>query len=590
MLLTIKVREPNKLTSHDASMFISFPFDEYYLNIMRSQPERAWHPKEKEWEIPYDYLGNILDNIKPEDDYDIKISANIKPTLSKVKETIPTNYSFKTEPFKHQLEGIEYGLNHNKFLLGDEQGLGKTKQCIDIACIKKQNQNYKHCLIIACVNSLKYNWQEEIKIHSNETGYILGTRVNKKGRTIIGSNVDKYNDLCELENPNSPIHDNYFIITNIETLRYKAVVEQVVRNGKATRKINTFPIVDELQRLIKLGLINMIVADEVHRCKDSTSQQGKALLALNTETMIALTGTPLMNNPVDLYSPLRWLGFEQHSLYNYKNHYCILGGFGNHQIVGYKNLPELQTKLNTCMLRRLKSDVLDLPDKIYTNEYVEMSKSQTLVYVSVLDEIRANIDKIKLSPNPLTQLIRLRQVTGDPSIISTKSNDNPKLDRMLEIVEDLVENDKKCIVFSNWTSVLNKAYDLLNKHGYQPALYTGENLNQREAEKYRFKNNKDCKVICGTIGAMGTGLTLTEATYVIFLDEPWNRAIKDQCEDRCHRIGTKEPVNIITIMCKDTIDERINELVYKKGKMSDIIVDKSEDIIKNPKVLDFLLS
>jgi SNF2 family DNA or RNA helicase len=89
---------------------------------------------------------------------------------------------------------------------------------------------------------------------------------------------------------------------------------------------------------------------------------------------------------------------------------------------------------------------------------------------------------------------------------------------------------------------------------------------------------------------MGTGLTLTEADTVIFLDEPWNRAIKDQAEDRVHRIGTKSSPNIITIMCKNTIDEKIHDIVYRKGKMSDIIVDKEEDLFKNPSVLNYLLS
>ena len=101
---------------------------------------------------------------------------------------------------------------------------------------------------------------------------------------------------------------------------------------------------------------------------------------------------------------------------------------------------------------------------------------------------------------------------------------------------------------------------------YNPAIYTGQNKDVREQEKDRFMTDSDCKVLLGTTGAMGTGLTLTAANTVIFLDEPWNRAIKDQCEDRVHRIGTKESPNIITIMCKGTIDERINDLVYKKGK------------------------
>ena len=125
---------------------------------------------------------------------------------------------------------------------------------------------------------------------------------------------------------------------------------------------------------------------------------------------------------------------------------------------------------------------------------------------------------------------------------------------------------------------------------YNPALYTGQNKDNREEEKDRFMKDDSCKVLFGTIGAMGTGLTLTAATTVIFLDEPWNRALKDQCEDRVHRISTKESPNIITLICKGTIDERINNLVYRKGKLSDVVIDHEEDLMKNPKLINYLLS
>ena len=328
----------------------------------------------------------------------------------------------------------------------------------------------------------------------------------------------------------------------------------------------------------------------VHNCKDSTSLQGRALLSLNAPTVVALTGTPLMNKVIDLYTPLRFIGVEKHSLFAFKQHYCICGGFGGHQIVGYKNLPDIQLMLDSCMLRRLKSEVLDLPEKIYINDFVEMTPSQSQIYDWILDDIQQNIDKVKLSPNPLTALIRLRQATGNPQLLSSTAKGNPKFDRLVELVSEVVENNSKVIVFSNWTDVLEPAFELLKSNGFNPALYTGKNKDTREDEKYKFKNDPNCKVICGTIGAMGTGLTLTEATTVIFLDEPWNRAIKDQAEDRAHRIGTTEHLNVITLMCKNTIDEKIHNIVYRKGKISDIIVDKEEDLFKNPSVINYLLS
>lgn len=722
----------------NVSAFITFSYSLTYVNLMRAQPKRYWHSDIKAWEVPYENLSLVIDKLT-ENDYEIKIDKTVKDVINaKTNITIPETYKFKTTPYQHQIEGVLYGLNHNKFLLGDEQGCidgdmqiyynlngnspstngpvftlsklynlwkrltpsdilrvrsfngkvfklntvkkvinsgfkpvfklilsnglfinatedheilttnsgfvplkelkvdednivcyqtsskvvgkeyvgiketfdiimeepyrnfvvnnitvhncGKSKQMIDLACIKKQMYGYKHCLIIACVNGLKYNWKEEIGVHSNESGYILGTRINKKGKTYIGSNKERLEDLKNIDN----IKD-YFIITNIETLRYTDTQQQECRtknkNGtKRYKKVTTFPIVEELQKLMLNKEISMIVADEVHRCKDSTSLQGRALLSLKAESVIALTGTPLMNNAVDLYTPLKFIGAEDHSLFAFKNHYCVMGGFGGHQVVGYKNLPELQAVLDKCMLRRLKKDVLDLPEKIYFNDFVDMTTSQTKIYNSILEDLRQNIDKVKLSPNPLTMLIRLRQATGEPSMLSSEAKGNPKFDRMLELVEDIVAEGKKCIVYSNWTAVLNPAYELLVQKGYQPALYTGDNKDTREDDKLRFKTDKNCKVICGTIGAMGTGLTLTEATTVIFLDEPWSRAIKDQAEDRAHRIGTRENLNIITIMCKDTIDEKIHNIVYRKGKMSDIIVDKEEDLFKNPNVINYLLS
>ena len=587
-MINVSISEPVKLYG-EMSIFVSFPYNEQLVNLMRSCSERYWHSGDKCWELPISELERIVPYFGNE--------YSISSTLSYVEKShsidVPTNYEFKTKPFQHQLDAVSFGLAHDKFLLGDEQGLGKTKSSLDLACVKKLQRSYKHVLVIACVNSLKYNWFDEVGIHTNEKGYILGTRVNSKGRTVIGSTKERLADLRSI-GTGTGIDDCYFIITNIETLRYKETTEvecKTKKNGvKRKKKVTHFPIVEEIQRLIKDGEISMIIADEIHKCKDSTSQVGKALLSLSCESQLALTGTPLMNAPIDLYTPLNWLGIEKHSLYAFKKHYCVCGGFGGHQIVGYKNLPEIQSMLDKCMLRRLKEDVLDLPEKIYINDYVEMTTDQYKIYESVLENLRQNIDKIKLSPNPLTMLMRLRQVTGNPSMLSTKVSSNPKLDRLCEIADEVIQNGRKLIVFSNWTEILNPVFNKLKELGYNPALYTGENVNERESEKVRFRTDKSCKVICGTIGAMGTGLTLTEATTVVFLDEPWNRAIKDQCEDRAHRIGTSESVNIITLLCRDSIDEKINKLVYRKGKMSDIIVDKEEDLIKNPQVLSYLLS
>ena len=339
----------------------------------------------------------------------------------------------------------------------------------------------------------------------------------------------------------------------------------------------------------------------VHNCKNPTSQQGKAILKIHAQTQIAMTGTPLMNNPMDLYIILKWLGYENHSFYAFKNHYCVMGGYGNYQIVGYKNLDQLQEAVNDIMLRRLKKDVLDLPEKTYVDEYVEMSSKQKKIYDEVTAEIKENIDNIKMANNPLAELIRMRQATGYTGILSSTIRESAKLDRMEELVEEAVENGKKVVIFSNWTQMTDEVYARLHKH-YNVAQLTGDtkdNERQLIVEAFQTPNNAsmhnrvnvygNINVLVGTIGAMGTGLTLSAGTVEIFMDEPWNKANKVQAEDRCHRVGTSENVTIYTLMCKDTIDERIHEIVEKKGAMSDAIIDNSVNMSKAD-MLDFLLS
>lgn len=449
-------------------------------------------------------------------------------------------------------------------------------QVINLACIKKQQKGYKHCLIICGVNGLKWNWKSEIEKHSNEKGYILGTRIDKNGKEKIGTMNDRCLDLCDLVDNKediryyTSINQSYFIITNIETLRNETIIK-------------------ELKELCDKKIINMIALDEGHKCKDPTSQQGKALLKLNAETMISMTGTPLMNNPLDLYIHIKWLGYESHNYYAFKQHYCVFGGFGGYQIVGYKHLDQLKEQFEEIMLRRLKKDVLDLPEKIYTTEYIEMTSKQEKIYKEVFSEIQNNIDLVSSAINPLAEMIRLRQATGYTGILSSTIKESAKLDRLEEIIEELVQNNKKAIIFSNWTSMTNPTYERLKK--YNPAIITGETKdNERKEQEKKFMEDASCKIIIGTTGAMGTGLTLTAATTVIFLDEPWNRALREQAEDRAHRIGTTENINIIFLICKNTIDERIHQIVEQKGQLSDLLVDGKISKQNKHQLVNFLLS
>ena len=545
----------------DYSLYVTFDFDMRIVEVIRSFSTKFWNAEDKIWELPLNKLTELTTKI---DWCEFDITADEYITLDKPEVKVPDNFKFKTNPYDHQIVGFNYGLQNDRWLLGDEMGLGKTKQVIDIAVAKKLQKGYKHCFIVCGVNGLKWNWRNEVYTHSNESAYILGQKV-KGNKISIGSNKDKLNDVKNLSNINS-----YFIITNVETLRDDAINE-------------------ELQKLCKDGTIGMIAFDECHKAKNPTTQQGKGILKLQAETMIAMTGTPLMNNPMDLYIILKWLGYEKHAFYSFKKHYCVMGGFGGYEIVGYKNLDELQEQLDDIMLRRKKEEVLNLPEKTYIEEYVEMSPAQKKIYNEVTNEIKDNIDQISIAPNPLAELIRMRQATGFTGILSSTVQESAKLDRMEELVEEAKENGKKVVIFSNWTQMTTLITARLLSKGLRAGVITGETKDaDRQALVDGFQNG-NYDVMVGTTGAMGTGLTLTAGTVEIFLDEPWNMALKEQCVDRCHRIGQKDNLTIYTLMCKDTIDEKVHEIVEQKGEMANAIVD-GKVTMNNKELLNYLLS
>jgi SNF2 family DNA or RNA helicase len=558
-MIKIHIWEPDKLANNilvKKSAFVSFDYNPDIVNYIKQMGTRVYNPDNHTWEMP---INNIIGLCNKFENEEIKIEGIYEDLHKQEFEIdIPKDFEFKTKPFAHQIDGVRFGLNKKRFLLGDDQGLGKTKQIIDfVGCLEK-TATINKVLIICGVNSLKYNWQSEIGIHSDEKGWVLGTRFRKTtGKAYEGSTKDK---LADLEN----LPDSRYLITNIETLRAGA--------EKISKSKYHFPVAEKLAELCKKGIISVIAFDECHKSKDPTSLQSRAMSLLSAPYMAAMSGTPLMNNPLDLYFPLSWLGYEKHSFYQFKQHYCTLGGWGGSQVVGYKNLEEIRALMDEVMLRRLKTEVLDLPEKIRKIEYVDMTAKQAQIYKEVYMGVMNELQKIKFSNNPLSMMIRLRQATGWTGILSQTVQESAKMDRMVELIEEISASGQKAIVFSNWESMTEIAREKLK--AYNPAYITGATkADDRMNEVTRFQNDKNCKVIIGTIGAMGTGLTLTAAQNVIFLDSPWNMALKAQAEDRAHRIGTQGTVNVITLVCKNTIDERIEELVEKKGQIADALVD-----------------
>lgn len=571
-----------KLKDNDQSVYVSFQYSMEALSNVKQLPEEArkYIPSDKKWEVSIAYINELIENFK---EFEITLEGPVETEAPEVKKRATftdsdlDGFNFKTKPFDHQIEGVMFGKKHPKFLLADEQGLGKTKQAIDLAVSRKGQ--FKHCLIVCGVNSLKFNWLKEIGIHSNETGHILGSYINTKGQLKDDGTMEYRLDDLESD------LDDFFLITNIETFRQgpKNKKEESMSKTELIQK----KILDRVEQMTRDGEIGMVIIDEIHKAKNPSGQQGKAIHRLQPHYKMALTGTPVMNNPLDVYNILKWLEVENHSFYQFRNYYAVMGGWGGKEVQGYKNLNRLKEVLDSVMLRRKKEEVLNLPPKIRQTEYVELTGSQAKLYKEIRDEIIDKIEEIELSPNPLAMLTRLRQVTSFPQILSEDIKENAKFERVEEMLAEMVENGQKAIIFSNWSQVTRAAKKRLAK--YNPAYIDGD-VKDRMAEVEKFQNDPNCHVIIGTIGAMGTGLTLTAASNVIFIDKPWNPSSRDQAEDRAHRIGTTGTVNVYTLVVKDSVDDRIEELIFEKEEYVDALVEGNAEKLQKIQLIQKLLS
>ena len=526
------------------SLFLSFPYKKELIDIVKNSDVAIYNKDDKTWEIPITDLQRFIDAACLFD----SITINPLHEVHKNQKQVEFKTKFKTKPYKHQIEGIEYGLTHKKWLLLDSPGLGKTIQACYIAQELKKRGEIEHCLIICGVNTLKSNWKREIEKHTNLSCRILGERQTKTGRTIIGSVKDRVEQL------NHKISE-FFVITNIETIRSDEIVK-AINGGK-----NKF---------------DMVVVDEVHACKSPISQQGKNLMKLNkAKYKIATTGTILTNSPLDAYVPLRWVGEENSSFTNFKRYYCQLGGpFGNIP-VGYKNLSVLQDMISNCSLRRTK-DILDLPPKNIIREKLEMTDEQEQFYNNIKSGIISQVDKVRMTQmtvqSVLAMVTRLRQATSCPSVLTTEKIESSKLQRAVDLTEQIVGSGNKVVIFSVYKESANVLYEKLKE--YNPLLSTGDVDDKTVAENIqKFQTDKKYKVFIGTFAKCSTGITLTEANYMICIDSCWTAALCQQAEDRIHRIGSKEPVFIYYLSCENTIDDRVEEIVNDKGAISDYVVD-----------------
>jgi SNF2 family DNA or RNA helicase len=538
---------PSIKLKSEYSAFIKFKtFDYSLVDKVKSLPVRHYITEEKVWEVPIESLNRVVntfgvDNIQlftefPEYEEYIKYKEqheNGKKSAEELKEFYRTlvpevEYNFKTAPQGHQIEAFNYALHYDSIFITDVMGLGKTKQSLDIADYKRHIGEVKHCLIICGLNSLKYNWVDEIDKHSwNNVQVIDGTKQKKMKKL---QNISEY----------------YYNIINVEMLRDETIVEL-------------------LEHYIEDGTIGMIIADEVHKMSNHRSTQGSNLARLKgARYKIALTGTPITKRVERLWNLLTWMGIISDTYWNFVKRYCVLGGFSGYDVVGYKNMPELHEILDRYQIRRTK-DILDLPPKVYQTVYVEMTKDQKSEYEVIKRGIIRDIESGDVKHiNPAVATIKLRQFTDQVKVKAIKS-----------LVEELKDDGNSTVIFSQYRDGLFVLKEELTERGtYEPFIMTGDDaVEVRQKMVKEFQESAVPRTIMGTIATMGTGYTLTKSSYVIFLNKDWTVGNNAQAEDRCHRIGTTSTVNVISVIVKDSVDERVEEILENDQFYIDQVVD-----------------
>lgn len=551
----IKIYEisPGKKISGLSSLIVTFDFNQYIVDALKTLPTYYYHKRDKVWEVPICYLGRLLDSLTFLDEIQLKLldttksgefrfnqKYNLEP-LSEIEKV-----SFKMKPFEHQLEAINFGLSKEKWLLLDSMGLGKTNSIIWLAETLKRRGLIEHCFIICGVNSLKQNWKKEIQKFSTESAIVLGEHITRTGNIRYKSMEKRAQQLRD------PI-DEFFIITNLESLRDDRIIEAFKNSS------NNF---------------GMIAFDEAHKAATKSSQQGTNLLKLDAPFKVAATGTLITNNPLSAYVPLSWTGNDQAILTTFKSQYCNFGGFKNAQVIGFKNLEVLQEEIKNCSLRRTLDQVRsDMPPKTITLEVLELEDDQRKFYEAIKEGVKEEADKIELkSANLLALTTRLRQATACPSLLTTQKISSCKVDRCVELIQELTSQGEKVVVLSVFKETINELKTKLDQFRF--SINTGDTSDAAVANNVaRFQEDPQEQVFIGTWGKVGTGWTLNAASYLICIDTPYTSAMFDQGTDRIWRVNNERPAFITVLLCSETIDERVQQIIETKKELGEYLVD-----------------
>ena len=421
--------------------------------------------------------------------------------------------------------------------LADDMGLGKTLQtiCLLSSIYPKQ----KKPSLVVMPKSLLFNWEKELEKFA----------------------------------PALTFYTYYSAQRNIED----AMQKQIILTTYSTLRI-------DIEKLKELDFY-YIILDESQNIKNMHAQTSKAVMVMQCNHRLALSGTPIENNLGELYSLFRFLNPTMFgSIESFNQHYLSPIQKNNDKDV----TAELRKKIYPFILRRLKKDVLkELPDKIEQVLYVEMSEPQKKLYEQRRMFYKEAIEQ-QVAMKGIQQaqffvfqaLNELRQIASTPEGFSNGKITSPKIELLMEQLLDAVANNHKVLIFVNFLNALELIGDKLEEQGIDYISMSGTTKNRQQLVE-RFQNDTDCKVFLLTLKTGGTGLNLTAADMVFIFDPWWNLAAENQAIDRSHRIGQDKTVLSYKLITQGSIEEKILQLQEKKAEIFNSIISADSASLKS---------
>ncbi|WP_289697152.1 DEAD/DEAH box helicase [uncultured Duncaniella sp.] len=456
-------------------------------------------------------------------------------------------HNLRVEPYEYQREGILFGLERHRLLIGDEPGLGKTLQSIGIV----DTASAYPCLVI-CPSSLKINWQREFEKFTDKKALVLDNATRTSWPYLLGMGMF------------------HVAIVNYESLKKFFVWD--IKGGK------TFTLKDVVFNR-DINIFKSVIMDESHRLKDPTAQQTMFTRGIveGKEWRILLSGTPVVNHAQDLVAQLAIMG---RLLSDFGGRGKFLADYGENE-----NLSELSDKLyDTCMIRREKAKVLtQLPDKTRTDLYVEISNrdeydlaaADLAAYLREYTECTDRDIRRKMRMEALVKFMTLRSLAS-----------KGKVKQATDFIRNFLANGKPLIVFCS----LKEIVKALQKQFPDAVRVTGDDsLAEKQAAVDAFQSGEAQLIIC-SIKAAGVGLTLTASSNVAFVEFPWTYADCCQCEDRAHRIGQKNNVTCYYLIGRSTIDPVLYNIIHKKRSIANQIMASDDDIPTDKMYFDELVN